>query len=185
MTDLKNTRTVVRPLLPWSDAKHEGWLTEQARSGWHVKRVHGWGYSLERGEPADVAYRLDVRPWDRAERDEYLALFRDAGWEHVGSRGVWEFFRKPVVGGEAPEIHTDPVSRIAIYRRAMVFLAGMTIIPLTVLVPALTRSASTPLSGSQLLALASVIALAAFFLYGTVRLVLVINRLKKQRRTAG
>ncbi len=185
MTGMRNTRAAVRPFLPWSDTRHERWLTEQARSGWNVTRVHAWGYTLERGAPAEVAYRLDVAPRNRADADEYLALFRDAGWEHVGRRGLWEIFRKPVVAGEQTEIHTDPGSKIAVYQRAMAFLAAMTIIPVVIIVPQLAASAANPRSDAEPVLLALLAVVATMFVYGTVRLGLVINRLRKRQNAGG
>jgi hypothetical protein len=49
-------------------------------------------------------------------------LFKDAGWEFVGEFGNWYYFRTPGRPGPVPEIHTDPESRMAKYRRLLGFL---------------------------------------------------------------
>ncbi len=181
----KTTRTVVRALLPWNDVKQERWLMEQARSGWHLKAVHTWGYTFERGAPADVAYRVDVTPRCRADRAEYLTLFRDAGWEHVGVRGLWHIFRKPVVGGEVPEIHTDPASRIAMYQRVAGFLAIMSGVLVTQVIPQLSRIAAQPEpSGLKAVLVIQLVAMG-WFVYGIARVARVIGRLRRQQKLAG
>jgi hypothetical protein len=124
MSSAVNARNVVRFFLPWRDEAEGSWLEQQERSGWHLEAVRPWGYRLVRGAPAEVAYRLDMVPPRRSDRPEYFGLFRDAGWEHVGCRGLWQVFRKPVVDGVIPEIHTDSASRIGTSRRLIGFLAG-------------------------------------------------------------
>jgi hypothetical protein len=185
MREGRTTRTVVRALLPWSDVKHEEWLTEQARSGWHLRTVHAWGYTFERGNPEDVAYRVDIAPRCRTDRSEYLGLFRDAGWEHVGTRGLWQIFRKPATGGEVPEIHTDPRSRIVMYQRLAAFLAMMGIALVVQVIPQASRIAAAPDRASYRAVLIIQVALLAVFLYALVRVALTVNRLKKRQRLVG
>ena len=107
----------------WDDEKEETWLGEMARQGWHLQVVRPVGnYTFEAGEPRDVAYRLDFFT-DHKNKESYLQLFQDAGWEHVGEYGSWQYFRKPVLEGEPPEIFTDNESKIKKYQRVMVLLA--------------------------------------------------------------
>ncbi len=182
----RTTRRVFRMLLPWNDEKAERWLEEQARSGWHLQRVGCFGgYTFERGAPAEVAYRLDFGPSARRDREEYFGLYRDAGWEHLGTRGLWQFFRKPVVAGDVPEIFTDPASRIAKYRRLLA-LFGMFVAVFTtqigshVATRGASRAGAAPGGFDWVLGVQAV--MMGVFLYGVVRLALVINRLSKQPR---
>lgn len=122
MTGQQTTKTVIRMLWPWNDEKEERWLAEQERSGWHLKAVRGFGYTFEKASPSDVAYRMDFGPQVRKDMDEYLGLFQDSGWEHVGNRGQWHYFRHGVVDGQVPEIYTDPASRVTKYQRVMAML---------------------------------------------------------------
>jgi hypothetical protein len=172
-------------LLPWNDEKEERWFEEKARSGWHLRRVGFFGgYTLERGAPAEVAYRLDFGPSARRDRDEYLGLYRDAGWEHVGARGHLQYFRRAVVDGKVPEIFTDPASRVAKYRRVMAVLGMMLGMLAVVIAP------KWPVPGAQdhwrlvdkVYASAFVLKLVvmAYLLYGIVRLNRLIERLKRQ-----
>ena len=55
--------------------------------------------------------------------NEYLQIFADAGWEHVGQFfNGWQYFRKAVAPGETAEIYSDADSKIAKYNRLMLFL---------------------------------------------------------------
>jgi len=168
-------KRVFRVMLAWNDRKEERWLTEQAKAGWHVERMGLIGYTLVQGPPADMAYRLDVGP-AHGDRTEYLGLFRDAGWEHVGRRGIWHLFRKPVLGREVPEIHTDPQSRISMYRR-LLGVSTLMMLAMVLQIPGgLSRADG---STARWMMLWLQILLAGTFAYGSVRMLLAVNRLRK------
>jgi Protein of unknown function (DUF2812) len=182
MSGEANTKTVVRMLMAWNDEKEERWLAEQARAGWRLKAVRCFGYTFERAAPADLTYRLDFGPSRRSDRSEYFGLFHDAGWKHVGTRGLWQYFRKAVVDGQVPEIHTDPQSRIAMYRRVIAIMAVMLGVIVMQTAPRLATEGQAALSRDRSAILVIQMAVMAFFAYGIVRLLLVISRL---RRSAG
>jgi hypothetical protein len=109
---------------PWQDDRQEQWLCEQSQQGRHLA-VLRWPsrYAFMAGEPRSYVYRLDWREASRRELPDYLLLFADAGWEHVGSLAGWQYFRRPTTEEPAPEIFTDMDSKIAKYER-MIFAAG-------------------------------------------------------------
>jgi hypothetical protein len=181
----KTTKTVVRLLMAWNDRKEELWLAEQERSGWRLKAVRAFGYTFERAAPSDVAYRLDFGPPRFHDRSEYFGLFRDAGWEHVGTRGLWQYFRKATVDGQAPEIYTDPQSRIAMYRRLVALSAVMFSVLLSQAMPRLIVGGSTTAAARYPAVFALQLVLMAVFAYGTVRLLLVISRLRRSQGKQG
>jgi hypothetical protein len=176
MSTEKKERFVLRVLLAWNVDGEQKWLGEQARSGWHVRSVHPFGYTFEQGAPAEVAYRLDVGP-RRGDRTEYLGLFGDAGWEAVGRRGMFDLFRKPEGRGETPEIHTDPHSLIAMYERVIVLTVVMTI-AMALLIPGSLQRFDGSVARWIMLGLQTL--LAATFAFGAVRTLVVINRIKRQ-----
>jgi amino acid permease len=65
---------------------------------------------------------MDFQSLRKSDIKEYLGLFKDAGWEHVGRFGAWYYFRTKASGGQVPEIHTDYESRIAKYQRVIYLL---------------------------------------------------------------
>ena len=121
---------------PWQDDREEAWLSEMSARGWHLAAM-GWPsrYIFVAGEPRRDIYRLDWQDASRKEMSNYVQLFQDAGWEHVGSRSGWQVFRRPDEHGQAPEIFTDVDSKIAKYER-MIFAmggAGAAVVPVMVI----------------------------------------------------
>jgi hypothetical protein len=109
---------------PWQDREEELWLERKsAGEGLHLDSVAPFGiYRFEATAPAAFTYRMDYMRLHGRERDVYLKLFTDAGWEHVGEVAGWHYFRKASVAGAADEIFTDRDSMVRKYRRVL----GMT-----------------------------------------------------------
>jgi hypothetical protein len=78
-------------------------------------------YYFTAGEPRQDTYRLDFIV-DRKDYQSYLQLFRDAGWEHLGELGGWQYFRTQKQGNQVPEIYTDNASKAQKYFRLLAFL---------------------------------------------------------------
>ncbi|HNT75424.1 MAG TPA: DUF2812 domain-containing protein [Anaerolineae bacterium] len=106
----------------WQDDKEEAWLTQMSREGWHLASLGFPGfYNFTVGEPSHYVYRLDFFT-ETKDYTHYLQLFKDAGWEHLGRWGGWQYFRILAQEGESPEIYTDPDSKVQKYRRLLAFL---------------------------------------------------------------
>jgi hypothetical protein len=161
----------------WQDEQEETWLEDMSRKGLHLKSVALPAfYTFEKGRPEDCAYRLDFSSAYK-DRDHYLQLFQDAGWEHVGSIGYWEYFRKMRRPGELAEIYTDKEPNMKKYFRVMVFL-GIISLPLWI---ALTRD--VPYSGLHEFYQAFRVfmsILALIYVYAVIRIFLRILQLRRQ-----
>ncbi len=115
----------------WDDEKEEAWLRDMSNQGFHMMKVIFPGiYTFEEGEKKDYAYRLDYSPSIRR-MDDYLNIFRDAGWTYLGCMNYWQYFRKEVTGEEAPQIFTDSESKTVKYKRLIALFSA--ILPLTVI----------------------------------------------------
>jgi len=91
-----------------------------SNSGWHLSKLKGIAaYEFEKGSPVQYRYRLDYQEIRKQQRDDYLALFADAGWEHLGEKSGWQYFRKPKSEDQSVEIFTDNGSKIAKYKRVL------------------------------------------------------------------
>ncbi len=152
----------------WQDDREERWLRNMARGGLHLVSANLLcRYVFRRGEPADIAYRLDFA---RGRRDPgYFQLFEDAGWEHVLSCAGWKYWRKRADGNE-PEIFSDGASKAARLRRIR---NGM----VAVGIPALAAAAnpvylhySTISDFSRIGIAATVTVLAGLYVYGVAKL---------------
>lgn len=119
----KQTLKKFRLFWAWQDEKEEAWLREMAKQGWHLQSFSGPGiYNFLRGEAKDVVYRMDFRTTTKQDKQEYLQIFQDAGWEYVGELSSWQYFRKEFKPGEELEILTDAESKIAKYQRLLAML---------------------------------------------------------------
>lgn len=107
----------------WQDEKEETWLAEMAGQGLHLEHVSLPGtYQFRKGEPDNYVYRLDYQPLKKKDRESYLQLFADAGWEHVGDMTNWVYFRRKVQNGDTPDIYSDADFKIGKYYRIMFYL---------------------------------------------------------------
>jgi hypothetical protein len=158
----------------WDDEKEEAWLSEMAQKGWHfqIASLPGF-YTFEHGEPRDDIYRLDYFP-DSKDKVNYLQLFMDAGWDYKGEMNGWQYFRKPIIQGEVPEIFSDNESKSRKYRRIMLVL--VVLLPIFIFNTTHIFSQRNPLSFS-----ASVVSLGflLFFIYAVTKLLQRVNQLKK------
>lgn len=106
----------------WDDEKEEAWLREMSLQGWHLQSYQfPSNYTFEQGDPVDYVYRLDYFI-DRKDTSNYLQLFQDAGWDHLGEMGGWQYFRKETHDEEVPEIYSDNESKKKKYQRILLFL---------------------------------------------------------------
>jgi hypothetical protein len=111
----------------WDAPKEEKWLERMAREGWFLVSG-GIVFRFVRGTPSECRYRLDYRTESGQALSEYLGLCRDAGWEHVDRFANWHYFR--CADPAAPELHTDPESLAASYKRLLVFLVILLVLNL-------------------------------------------------------
>jgi len=159
----------------WNDDREEAWLEEMSRQGLHLSSLGlPCIYYFEPGAPGDYAYRLDFNT-SYKDRANYLALFTDAGWEHLGSLGGWEYFRKLRKPGEAMEIYSDNESKIQKYNRLLMYLMIL-FLPLVVIF-----TTGRP-DGSLMIYQAARLVMFGFIILYLIALLKIwarINRLKK------
>jgi len=130
----ENTIRKVRWFWPWQDEQEESWLRSMSQKGWHLVSVGLAGiYRFKSGESCDYVYRLDYQTYKKKDEQDYLQLFSDAGWEHIGYMSSWHYFRKEAREGEAPEIFTDVESKVAKYKRVLTYLAFFAVIIIVVM----------------------------------------------------
>jgi hypothetical protein len=119
----ENTIRKFRWFWPWQDEQEEAWLRGMSQKGWHLLSVGLAGiYRFRADEPRDYFYRLDYQTNKKKDQQDYLQLFSDAGWEHLGYMSAWHYFRKEAKEGEVPEIFTDVESKVAKYKRVLTYL---------------------------------------------------------------
>lgn len=102
------------------------YLREMHAKGWEFEGLSLIRYRFRRCEPKDMVYQLDYNQEGLAHREEYIKMFADCGWEHMGDYLGYSYFRKPaeqMTEGEEG-IFCDEESRVEMMRR--VFKGRMT-----------------------------------------------------------
>lgn len=101
--------------------KEQNYLREMHRAGWKFIKLDGLCmYHFEKCHPQDVVYQLDYNKDGRENRDEYLKMFDDCGWEYIQDYAGYSYFRKSVVkDGVAEEIFCDEESKFEMMQRVM------------------------------------------------------------------
>lgn len=163
----------------WNDEKEEAWLRNLSSGGWHLQKIGFLAtYEFEHGVSRDIIYRIDYKDGYNLKLSEYLQIFRDSGWEHVGEMSGRHYFRTPMAGEEEPEIYTDNESKIIKYQR---ILTGYYIfIPLFLLV-IINRPEITKIPGFSIfdIILIGLLLMELFFLYVVLNLIKRIRQLKR------
>ncbi len=101
--------------------KEEKWLNQMAEQGWELCKK-SFGYEFHKIVPNNIIntiIKIDYRTFknNRAFED-YLALFRDSGWEHIsGSKySGTQYFKRVNENGDT-DIFSDISSKAARYKR--------------------------------------------------------------------
>ena len=105
------------------------YLTKRNRKGWRLTKIR-WSsfYHFEKSEPEDVAYQVDFKESKNKDRESYLRMYEDYGWEFVTSCQNFVIFRKAAVKGDL-EIYGDRESRVefvkTIFQRRYLLSLGL------------------------------------------------------------
>ena len=95
------------------------YLRNMHKSGWKFVRMTGLGmYHFVECEPEDVVYQLDYNQEGLKNKEEYVQMFADCGWEYLQDAFGYSYFRKPAseMNGEE-EIFCDEASRMEMMNR--------------------------------------------------------------------
>jgi hypothetical protein len=111
--------------------KEQEYLREMHKSGWKLVSVSGFCmYHFEKCEPEDVIYQLDYNKDGLKNKDEYVKMFNDCGWEYLQDYVGYSYFRRPASAtGGSDQIFCDRESRLEMMRRVF---SGR-VIPLVIL----------------------------------------------------
>ncbi len=99
--------------------KEQDYLRMMHKSGWKFVKIGGFCvYHFEECAPEDVIYQLDYNEDRVRNKEEYVKLFNDCGWEYPQDYVGYSYFRKPIseTNGEE-EIFCDDDSRLQMMER--------------------------------------------------------------------
>lgn len=109
--------------IKWFDVtqyeKEADYLRNMNKQGWKFTGVKFPGrYYFEKCEPEDVVYQLDYNQEGMENKEEYLQMFRDCGWEYILDFAGYSYFRKAASEMEQEEsIFCDEESRLDMMTR--------------------------------------------------------------------
>lgn len=88
-----------------------------AKKGYLFEKVTLPGvYQFRKNEPTNMIYRIDFNPQKKENRESYLQMFKDYGWEYIQNLNEFSYFCK-LDNGTEDEIFNDNESRIAMLER--------------------------------------------------------------------
>ena len=159
----------------WQDEAEENWLREMSNQGWHLSQiVFPTIYQFNAGDAQGYVYRLDYRSHWKMEKEDYLQLFQDAGWEYLQEMAGWHYFRKLARPGEQMEIYSDAESKIEKYQRLLAFL-GILALPLFISLINLRDPPYDWFSPIRFI----IILIFMLYVYALIRILIRINQLKR------
>ena len=101
--------------------KEAAYLRKMHQSGWKITAVKFPGvYTFEACEPEDVIYQLDYNRDSIANKEEYVQMFADCGWNYLFDFVDYSYFCKPAAefqGAEEKSIFCDDASRLDMMKR--------------------------------------------------------------------
>ena len=111
--------------------KEQEYLSEMHQHGWKFVKVTGFCiYHFEECEPEEVVYQIDYNQEGIKNKDEYVKMFNDCGWEYLQEYVGYSYFRKPADEmNDNEEIFCDDSSRLEMMMsviRVRVLILGVT-----------------------------------------------------------
>ena len=100
--------------------KEQEYLRDMHKKGWKFIKVTGLGmYHFEKCEPEDVIYQLDYNQDASENKDEYIQMFADCGWQYIQDFMGYSYFSKPVsqMATAQEEIFCDDSSKLEMLKR--------------------------------------------------------------------
>ncbi|HEP1822819.1 TPA: DUF2812 domain-containing protein [Streptococcus suis] len=123
------TRTEFKVFFITDFSQQADYLSEMHQQGWKLVKI-SWlfFYHFEKCQPEDVVYQVDFKEVKNKDRDSYLRMYEDYGWEFVVSCQNFVIFRKVAVKGDL-EIYGDRESKVefvkAIFQRRYLLSLGL------------------------------------------------------------
>lgn len=99
--------------------KEADYLSQKHKEGWKFQKVTFPGiYTFEKCEPENVIYQLDYNTDGLKDKDTYIRMFEDCGWEYLMNFYGYSYFRKPQEEAKQKEnIFCDDDSRLDMMNR--------------------------------------------------------------------
>lgn len=118
---MARTKTEFKYFTVMNYKQEEAYLRKMHNSGWALSRIiPPCVYCFTECTPEDVVYQLDYNTGDSKNKDAYVQMFKDLGWDYLLDCMGYSYFKKPVAqmtGRE--EIFCDDASRLDMMKRVL------------------------------------------------------------------
>ena len=183
--DKQEVKKVFKAIFAWEDEKEEKWLEEMAAKGWKLENVVPYFYTFRRSTPEKMIYRLDYKYTLDKDYQEYLTLFKDAGWELLASFANWHYFRISPQNEMVPEIYNSDKAKAQKYRRLMFGLTPL--LPLYIFIFNPATGVLSPDRTSRVSIFYSclqvfMVVFLIFFIYAMVKVFIKIKKLESPHK---
>ena len=113
---MDNRKTIKRNF-PLSDFEEEqSFLASYHADGWRLLSIKGRKYTFEKCDKQDFVYQIDFNP-DERQKDEYIQLYTDFGWQYVAESGGQFYFCKPAMRDDENMIFSDKETKAIMCRK--------------------------------------------------------------------
>jgi len=113
---MSNRKTIKRNF-PLSDFEEEQtFLTHNHADGWRLLSIKGKKYTFEKCDKQDFVYQIDFNP-DERQKDEYIQLYTDFGWQFIAERGGQFYFCKSAICNNENMIFSDKETKAIMCRK--------------------------------------------------------------------
>jgi hypothetical protein len=180
-------KNVFKVFFAWQEGKEEEWLSKMSGEGWHLNKVGFCNYEFVKGEPKDIIYKFDYKPFRNKKIDDYITLFEDSGWEHIAMFAGWFYFRTEAKKDYNLELYNDNASKIKKYktlRWLLIIVCAPVFYNLQNLIGRIIRTLRSDIV-DDMLAKTLTIGLTVFFtlalgflIYGIIRISIIIRRIR-------
>lgn len=186
------TKRVIRTFFAWQEEKEGKWLASMSKKGWHLERVGFFNYTFKEGVPHDYVYEFDFKILGKKDFEDYRSTFEDAGWKYIGNFGSWYYYRADSSKDPDRELYSDNRSKMEKYKRLLIFLAlvsgplmiwGLPNLYMRIIDMAGDSVLNNPVVFNIYLPFVIILTLVEILVvYGIIRIIMIINRLKKNIR---
>lgn len=91
MSKDKNKKRMICGGLAWTEDRDMKRLNELSKEGWMLSGFSYLSYELKKEEPKEYIYCMDSQKVEN--KEEYIQLFKDGGWEYILNYGDMYFYR--------------------------------------------------------------------------------------------
>lgn len=184
-------KNIFKVFFAWQEGKEEEWLRKMSNQGWHLNKTGFLNYEFVKGDPKDIIYKFDYKPFRNEKIDDYITLFEDSGWEYVARFAGWFYFRTEAKGNLNLELYNDNASKIRKYttlRWVLIFACGPVVYNLPNLLGRIIKTLSSCVIEDMLARTLIInfsipltvflILLLGLLIYGIIRISITIRRIR-------